>query len=488
LVSTSISKTDKYAHDASPSWNGFIYQGKVGLYVVLKMIDDQKVTIDNCKEFELELEWLEDFSIKKDSEYMSIHQVKSYSQRAPIKYNDAIWLLLAKLSDFPNIKAAYLHSTAEIDIGDKVKFKSTLYDYNPPKEHSKENNKPEELKKYWSPRRCHDYVKDEGYYDEAYSKFELYTYEGGKKFCAMDDIEDEIKSILKRIRGNKITTSFQLECTLMYLCGLVDHNIRKRHSDIQHKYYQKVTINFQEFFNIISKDYEQPSQNYMIFFLRNKFVKLSHDYLEDLFFEVNEGNIDIDKTKNLQRIISTVNELDDEDFLEFCKKITPDHEVDKNNPDRMLSAISSFINDTKMNDCFFEILKKIKKEYNTKTYTFNRKNSQSENISYLPTTINDKYNARRSERLVNKILKHADDDSLQEVDVMITEQLNISSLEPEKFNANLPEHDELKEPNYADQDMRGNSQKYFDRISKIKKIKMIDAEKARKEIDDERDN
>jgi hypothetical protein len=44
---------EKYTTDASPSWNGYNHQGKIGIFVVLKMINDLNLTFDSCKAFEL---------------------------------------------------------------------------------------------------------------------------------------------------------------------------------------------------------------------------------------------------------------------------------------------------------------------------------------------------------------------------------------------------------------------------------------------------
>ncbi|WP_065979669.1 ABC-three component system protein [Pseudoalteromonas lipolytica] len=71
-------------HDATPSWNGFNYQGKVGLYVCLKLILEnlQRDGLDSesfnnfLGSYSVEYEWVEDFSIKNNGEYVSLHQVK----------------------------------------------------------------------------------------------------------------------------------------------------------------------------------------------------------------------------------------------------------------------------------------------------------------------------------------------------------------------------------------------------------------------------
>lgn len=71
-------------HDATPSWNGFNYQGKVGLYVSLKNINLKILELGfNSQELDgyidetfIEYEWIEDFAIKNDRGYISLHQVK----------------------------------------------------------------------------------------------------------------------------------------------------------------------------------------------------------------------------------------------------------------------------------------------------------------------------------------------------------------------------------------------------------------------------
>lgn len=90
-------------HDATPSWNGFNYQGKVGLYVALSLINKelgQKLDLDDMTSFmsdySLEYEWIEDFSIKKGDEYISLHQVKHYKDSRFGSYKDAIDTILTR--------------------------------------------------------------------------------------------------------------------------------------------------------------------------------------------------------------------------------------------------------------------------------------------------------------------------------------------------------------------------------------------------------
>lgn len=86
-----------YLHDASPTWNGFNYQGKIALIAVLDKMLELALAGESIDEYSLELEWLEDFSIKKGTDYVSIHQVKNYGTNNLQSYDEAIHLLLSKI-------------------------------------------------------------------------------------------------------------------------------------------------------------------------------------------------------------------------------------------------------------------------------------------------------------------------------------------------------------------------------------------------------
>ena len=51
--------------DATNSWSGYNYQGKIALFVVLKKINEliSIGKVDEIEKYSIELEWLEDFSI-----------------------------------------------------------------------------------------------------------------------------------------------------------------------------------------------------------------------------------------------------------------------------------------------------------------------------------------------------------------------------------------------------------------------------------------
>ncbi|QLJ10257.1 ABC-three component system protein [Pseudoalteromonas sp. JSTW] len=88
-------------HDATPSWNGYNYQGKVGLYVCLANIIKEARAGFGLPSFDtfldehhIEYEWIEDFAIKRGDDYLSLHQVKHKGENKFKDHVEAIATIL----------------------------------------------------------------------------------------------------------------------------------------------------------------------------------------------------------------------------------------------------------------------------------------------------------------------------------------------------------------------------------------------------------
>jgi len=96
-------------HSASATWNGFIYQGKVALYHVLKLINEK----DSVEGLHLQLDSLEDFAIVRyennDPKPVSLHQVKAVKSKYYLKFKEAFEKLEKRKDDFPCDEEAYFH-------------------------------------------------------------------------------------------------------------------------------------------------------------------------------------------------------------------------------------------------------------------------------------------------------------------------------------------------------------------------------------------
>ena len=67
-------------------WEDYEYQGHIALYIALTNIYDLLQSGKSISGYGLQIEWEEDFSIRKNAEYISLHQVKAGAVN--LKQND----------------------------------------------------------------------------------------------------------------------------------------------------------------------------------------------------------------------------------------------------------------------------------------------------------------------------------------------------------------------------------------------------------------
>ncbi len=79
------------------SWESYEYQGHIALYVTLKMINELVHKSIDLKDYELQIEGEEDFSILKGNRYLSLHQVKAGT--VALKTKDKFAFIIALLED-----------------------------------------------------------------------------------------------------------------------------------------------------------------------------------------------------------------------------------------------------------------------------------------------------------------------------------------------------------------------------------------------------
>src|ERR1035437_3369853 len=99
------------AHDASATWSGFNYQGKVAILHTLTIINkklDENLDFDFTNH-ELKLEHHEDFEIITPGGPESFHQVKAYNETLYSKYSNSLLELTLELKNNPDVKG-YLHT------------------------------------------------------------------------------------------------------------------------------------------------------------------------------------------------------------------------------------------------------------------------------------------------------------------------------------------------------------------------------------------
>ena len=90
---------------AITSWEDYEYQGHVALYIALKRIYDLLQNGKSISGYDLQIEGEEDFSIRKDSKYISLHQVKAGAVK--IEQNDKFSFVIEILQN--EAKYGYFH-------------------------------------------------------------------------------------------------------------------------------------------------------------------------------------------------------------------------------------------------------------------------------------------------------------------------------------------------------------------------------------------
>lgn len=99
---------------AIPSWEGFIYQRHIALYIALNQIwnEIESGKEDEVKLYKLGIEGADDFSVIKDEKYISLHQVKEGAVN--LKSDDMACFVISKLQY--DAESAYFHINPSMTI------------------------------------------------------------------------------------------------------------------------------------------------------------------------------------------------------------------------------------------------------------------------------------------------------------------------------------------------------------------------------------
>jgi len=445
------------AHNATPSWNGYNHQGKVALYRVLKMINNQRLSRKQCSEYELELDYFEDFSILKKDEYVEAHQVKTYSDVTITKYNDAIWALLAKAKKFRGCNV-YLHTTVELKHSNLIKDNVCI-----PKEEFRKND-TDLLKPY----ECYQLVTRNLGWESVWEKFSLFDYDENKH-CSLESIkrliEDEIQNFECDFSQN-ITRAYSL------LLRVIDLNVCARHIQNQdniRKKEKKERINFEVIYDLLNNNHNQPSLEYCISALKDRFNESINNYFKKIEIEEEYELYHRNKEhelykKNLLLLFEKIMRLEDTEFLRFCTIISPQQLIEQNNIFEFDRKLNELFAESEMMNGYFPILDKIEQLIHENKYCF-----LSNKSSYLPSTIVEDDSLGNVEILIDKILTNSktNDELLYEVDYIINKNIKrenlVSTRATRQYEEDIDKH-------------------LFTKITKIKQIRLIDLENAKKEF------
>jgi len=505
---------DDNFHDATPTWSGFNYQGKVALYTLLKLINSSD--FDGACEWSLELEWLEDFSIKCNGNYCSIHQVKAYNTCNLNKYSEAIFKLTKKVIDY-DIDVAYLHTwkgiegwehervrnyiKSEIDkykdsidnisliLNDTEKFEKSI---NKIRKNSKKLNKKEEVIRDLILENGIDInssdtsiceslgqiisdkvenhidvyvscVEDSDSFLELFSKIKTES-------CSIDEIETKLKDEIKiycRLKGIDYQST---DLCYLYFLGYIDKHIHKRHL-----FGQVFSIAFKNLVDILnSDDLRDTGEEYLAYELKNLFSDIFARHCLDCqpYGEEADNKCEACRVKT---DVELINEFYSNNFAEFCRIISPNihaEPLNMRNYHKLLPPVG-------VRASFFEIIDKM--EQKTKKH-MNRfifeadKNGEKQTI--LPSTIHLQSNKEGEKWTIARDIINTPSNSvleaLFEVNTIVSKDIDIVSLkDASNMVGSVPEQFRQE---------GGENSKYNDRITKMGDISIISVNKGIEEL------
>ncbi|MDI3091479.1 hypothetical protein QJ133_10090 [Priestia megaterium] len=448
----SITEDLKHFHDATPTWSGYNHQGKVALLIALDVILNEGIKSEQeAIPYSLELEWVEDVAIKKNNEYIAIHQVKAYKNQNISNYGDAIWMLLGK-AHLLKIPKAYLHTILSVEVN--------FLDI-------KDINLKDKNEEYRTT------LNDKNVAEQTFEKFATYLYSSDRSYCPLEDIDvliqERICTFINSV-DNVVNTEKQIKFTYLNLLEQIHENVLKRHSKIQAGIVKQNdqnrldidSIEFSEIVRILIKNYEDSSNSYYTYTLKQLLSQYTDEFLGQLY----EEQVPVDIVTIFKHVIDTILSLDHEEFLLFCKKISPHTNVKKLNVNEFHSLLPA----DGIYDSLFKIIKTLARKPETRDNDI--RYALSEKI-YMPTAIHASQD--QGQRIARGILNN---DSMLEllfsIDTMISERINIPSI-----GVHAQKVMEISAEVLGEEGIPEEENKFI----KIKKIRIIDVGKSREELD-----
>lgn len=364
-------------YDATSSWSGYQYQGKIAIYYAIKLLND--LTEDEVDKYSLEIEYMEDFSIKKSKSYISYHQVKAktnattmnshleailkfYSNNNAKSYLHVIKKInnwskenlnsLLKVSELSQLKDVLKNDLDELEIVDdtqkgfiKSKIDEEKYDETLTLLDSLEYNKEkkekfDKLKNKILKTIC---LLD---IDNFYERIGVYNYED-KNYCELNEIQNFIKKELLNFYKNNSLSEFEgkdeLEKIYLNLLKKVDEHVLERHKDNT----SKKEIELSDIKLIIeNRNLLEAGEDYNISLLKNKF----YNEIEKHCNECDE--VECNKECNIKFLAENLKLLEKQNFKTIFKKINPKINLDIITSIELISCLENI-------DVLFDILEEI---------------------------------------------------------------------------------------------------------------------------------
>jgi hypothetical protein len=277
-------------HTAAATWSGFIYQGKIALYHVLKLL----TTDTTSNAYHLQLDSLEDFAIvKEDLTPISLHQVKAMKSTSYGEYKEAFDKLEKRKVEHPS-NDAYFH-LAQKNTKTAVQIKA------------------------------------------LHPTIDIYKYNNGNHHCSLDEVNTYIENYISEYLNTNNLGHFNNPINVSIFRNNLEALIFNQVIAIHANNHQKdgLTINEGAYnftiplINFISELVKDPAttldENYYLFVTK----ELLNQYYTEFIIEIEEeatekGQIILENTKiKLDKYLQQINSLTNDEIINFIKGIMP---------------------------------------------------------------------------------------------------------------------------------------------------------------------
>ncbi|MFR4987031.1 MAG: ABC-three component system protein [Lachnospirales bacterium] len=485
-------------HSAIPSWEGFEYQGHIALYIAINEI----FNIIECNSdindynsfpdrYELLIESVEDFAIKEDDKFLSIHQVKSGEFN--LKENDKFCFIISLLqynvgkgyyhistdklpTDFVSktLKKIeeYLEKLRENEIkqisngkGKKGSLEKIVYDITKDYKDSEKINKLHELEEELEKYRCILKEKQDIDFVEKHKKEFKKSEEVIEKSCKIikkilekvnpdgqiyyEDlyfrfVYNEIKLKLEQLISEANTKEGKFNCIIRFsdIYKIITDDHKNNNNTINYQYY--------EFFNLIKDEFKNYPNTNELCSCKNCDDCNNKDSC-NLYCEIKKIFINEVNYEKIPEILYNL-------LLRTPKNNLPQGEAIR----ELLFKMLQEINILQCDDSNIFLAKKHDEFYRLTLV-------ESRRVETFLELIQNNENG----------ILHKDKTFLFESDVLITERLNSNIINYNQQGFNILGENELNEIEENYKDLENLIEKRKKDITKSKVIKIIDNDKAR---------
>ncbi|WP_348800406.1 ABC-three component system protein [Flavobacterium adhaerens] len=396
-------------HSAADSWSGFIYQGKVALYHVLRLLIEDV----NAPNYQLQLDSLEDFAIVDfDIKPITLHQVKAMKSNRYNDYKEAFEKLEKRIADFPCNEAYFHLATAN------QKSKADIESLHP--------------------------------------TINVYGYLDGNSFCSLDSIDRSIEGLISSYFVNNnfnhlnnpnyriIVRNCLEDIILSQVIAVHACNHRRNGLSINEGAYHFV-IPFTNFIEILEANLNNKlnDENYFLCLTKADINR----YFQEFCLELEDDEEVLEEVKQkLDNYLIKINALTDLEIIQFIKSIIPHREFKLDN---ITEYKDHNIQENEFKDAFLTCLQSLRESDNSNSGEFGW--ICNDDKRYYSTSIID--GEATKNKVCKRILKNITDNDLDipfNSHRLITASIDVTSLEMETNKIiNIEEDQEIIDKNHT---------------------------------------